>query len=126
MTCLLDTHFVVWIVSKSTRLRNYHWLNDYQPWGVSPVSLLEIQLLAEVGRRHLDNPRFVQGFMTDSRFEVDDIPLTNLIQRSLDLTWTRDPFDRLISAHSLLRRAPLCSVDNGMLRNHKLLVAELR
>jgi PIN domain nuclease of toxin-antitoxin system len=126
MTCLLDTHFVVWIVSNASRLKSYRWLNDYQPWGVSPVSLLEIQLLAEIGRRRLENPRFTQELMGDSRFEVDDVPLTNLIQKSLDLTWTRDPFDRLISAHSLLRRVPLCSVDEMMLANHKLVVPELR
>jgi len=126
MTCLLDTHFVVWIVTDSPRLRNYPWLNDYKPWVTSPVSLLEIQLLAEIGRRRVDNPRFMRELMADPRFQVDEVSIATLVQRSLDLSWTRDPFDRLIAAHSLARRLPLCSVDGVMLQHHKLVVPELR
>ena len=126
MTCLLDTHFVIWIVSDSKRVKNYGWLDEYQPWIVSPVSLLEIQFLAEVGRRRINNPRFSREIMSDPRFQFDDAPLAGIIQRSLDLTWTRDPFDRLIAAHSLVRRVPLCTVDALVLDNHKLIVPELR
>ena len=64
--------------------------------------------------------------MTDRRFGVDEVSVVALIQRALDLDWTRDPFDRLIAAHSRLRRAPLCSVDSVILANHKLLLPELR
>jgi PIN domain nuclease of toxin-antitoxin system len=126
MTCLLDTHFLVWIVSNSSRIKNYPWLQDYQPWSISPVSLLEIQLLAEVGRRHIDNPRFTQEVMADLRFQLDDVSVAALLLRSLELSWTRDPFDRLIASHSLLRRVPLCSVDSVMLKHHKHIVPELR
>ena len=125
MKCLLDTHFVVWVVSGSGRLANYPWLDKYQPWGVSPITLLEIQLLAEVGRRHIDSPRFAKQVTSDSRFQFDDAPFTTLVQRSLELSWTRDPFDRLIAAHSLIRRIPLCSVDEVMIEHHKLLLPEL-
>jgi PIN domain nuclease of toxin-antitoxin system len=125
MTCLLDTHFLVWITQKSFRLRNYPWLQQYEPWGVSAISFLEIQLLSEAGRIPL-NPRFVDAVVTDPRFEVDEVSVVALIQRALHLSWTRDPFDRLIAAHSRLRRVPLCSVDSIILANHKLLVPELR
>jgi PIN domain nuclease of toxin-antitoxin system len=126
MTCLLDTHFVIWIVSGSRRLKHYPLLAAYQPWVVSPISLLEIQLLAEIGRGQIRNPRFSHEIMSDSRFEFDDIPFTRLIQNSIALSWTRDPFDRLIAAHSLSRRLPLCTADAALLGNHKLLVPELR
>jgi PIN domain nuclease of toxin-antitoxin system len=126
MTCLLDTHFIVWITKKSSRLRNYPWLRQYEPWGVSAVSLLEIQLLSEAGRIPLRNPRFVDAVMSDPRFEVDEVSVLALIQGALHLSWTRDPFDRLIAAHSRLRRVPLCSVDSAVLANHKLVLPELR
>jgi PIN domain nuclease of toxin-antitoxin system len=126
MTCLLDTHFVIWIVTRSRRLRNYPWLTHYQPWGVSPISLLEIQMLAEVGRLEINNPRFSREIMSDPRFEFDDVPFTTLIQRSLELSWTRDPFDRMIAAQSLCRVSPLCTVDAAMLKYHKLVIPELR
>ena len=126
MTCLLDTHFLVWIVSNSRRLRAYPWLRGYEPWGISPLSLLEIQFLADVGHRQIDRFRFPQQVMADPRFEMDDVSSVALIQESLELSWTRDPFDRLIAAHSLVRRVPLCSVDAVMLEHHKLIVPELR
>jgi len=126
MTCLLDTHFLVWVITKSRRLRQFLWLEDYVPWGVSPISLLEIQLLAEVGRREVLNPQFVKTFKTDSRFIIDEVSLITLVEKSFDLRWTRDPFDRLIVAHSLSRRVPLCSVDSNVLENHSLVVRELR
>jgi PIN domain nuclease of toxin-antitoxin system len=126
MTCLLDTHFLVWITQKSSRLRNYPWLRQYEPWGVSAVSFLEIQLLSEAGRIPLKSPRFVDSVMVDPRFEVDEVSVLALIQRALHLSWTRDPFDRFIVAHSQLRRVPLCSVDSVILANHKLLLPELR
>jgi PIN domain nuclease of toxin-antitoxin system len=126
MTCLLDTHFLIWIVSRSKRLKAYPWLNHYEPWGVSPISFLEIQLLSEIGRRRVDYPRFTQDVMQDRRFHVDEISVVNLVQRSLELSWTRDPFDRLIAAHSLARRVPLCSIDHVMLERHKHIVRELR
>ncbi len=48
MTLLLDTHFLIWLVLGSDRLAEFPWLDRYRPWGVSPVSFLEIQCLAEI------------------------------------------------------------------------------
>src|SRR5262245_48721355 len=126
MTCLLDTHFILWIVSSSSRLKHYSWLEDYLPWSISPVSLLEIQLLSEVGKLRVENPRFTRQIMADPRFALDDISLVTLTHKALELGWTRDPFDRMIVAHSLARRLPLCSVDELILKRHKNIVAELR
>jgi PIN domain nuclease of toxin-antitoxin system len=126
MTCLLDTHFVLWVVTKSRRLQKYPWLSKYAPWAVSPASVLEIQLLSEVGRLKINNPRFSREITTDPRFHFDDVPFTTLIQKSLELSWTRDPFDRIIAAHSLSRLMPLCSADGFIIQHHKLMVPELR
>jgi PIN domain nuclease of toxin-antitoxin system len=126
MTCLLDTHFLIWITSEAKRLRDYLWLKHYEPWVVSPMSFLEIQLLAESGKLSGRNPEFTESVLSDPRFAVDEVPFVTLIQKSLALSWTRDPFDRLIAAHSLTRRLPLCTIDSVMLDNHKLVVPELR
>jgi len=125
VTCLLDTHFVIWITSNRKRLRNFPWLRAYEPWTVSPVSLLEIQFLTESGKMKSQTPQLADAIMSDIRFSVDEVSLVALVQKSLQLGWTRDPFDRLIAAHSLVRRIPLCSVDEIILKNHKLLIPEL-
>lgn len=123
MKVLLDTNFVVWIVLGTGRLSAFPRIEQYQPWGVSPVSLLEIQYLAEIGRIKIQNPEFTENLVKDPRFIIDEIPLVSLIRRAMELTWTRDPFDRLIAAHNSVRRLPLCTTDRNI-RIHHPLIAE--
>lgn len=110
----------------SERLQEHAWLEAYRPWGVSPVSFLEIQFLAEVGRLTVDGEGFADRVGDDPRFVVDEAPLAGLVRRALPLEWTRDPFDRLLAAHSASRRVPLCSVDRTIRAHHRYLPKELR
>ncbi|MCI0434009.1 MAG: PIN domain-containing protein [Gemmatimonadetes bacterium] len=126
MKCILDTHFLLWIVLDAPRLDEFPWLQEYRPWGVSPVSFLEIQFLAEAGRLTARTPEFTDAVLADERFVVDEVPLLLLIRYAVDVDWTRDPFDRLIVAHSAARRSPLCTVDRGIRERHTHLPAELR
>jgi PIN domain nuclease of toxin-antitoxin system len=90
------------------------------PWGVSPIALLEIQLLSEIGKLDLA-PGFHDAVRSDPRFELDDPPSASLVERAIPLSWTRDPFDRLLAAHSEVRRSPMISVDEEILDNHPLI-----
>jgi len=125
MNVLLDTHFVLWTALGAERLREFPWLDEYRPWGVSPVSILEIQFLAEVGRLNVLQPGFSQAIARDPRFVVDEAPLVALVEKALSLGWTRDPFDRLLAAHSEARRIPLCTLDERIRTEHRFLVEEL-
>ncbi len=125
MNTLLDTHFLLWIVLDVPRIDEFPWLERYRPWGISPVSFLEVQFLGEVGRLEVRQPDFVEAVGRDPRFEVDEVPLVRLIRKALPLSWTRDPFDRLIAAHSDSRRVPLCTLDRRMRQEHPMLVPEL-
>lgn len=125
MTLLLDTHVLIWLLVGSPRLGELAWLDDHRPWGLSPVSLLEIQFLAEVGKLEVRNPEFMETLAGDARFVIDEPPLLALFRAALTLTWTRDPFDRLLAAHSKLRRVPLCSMDRVIRARHRLLPPQL-
>ena len=126
MKCLLDTHYLIWIVTNAGRLKKFLWLERYAPWGISPVTFLEIQLLAESGRLKSRPLEFIEAVKADTRFVVDDVAASVLFQRALSLGWTRDPFDRLLAAHSLARRVPLCTTDSMIQEHHTLIVPELR
>ena len=125
MTLLLETHFLIWLVLESKRLANSPWLDRYRTRGVSPVSFLEIQFLAEVGRLSVSNPEFTSTVMKDGRFIIDDISLETLVGHALRFDWTRDPFDRLLVAHSLARRVALCTTDRAIRSRHRLVPLEL-
>ena len=124
MRSLLDTHFIMWVVRGSTRLDRYTWFDRYQPWGVSPISLLELTVLLESGRLGVERD-LVERVCADTRFEIDDISLLQVVRHATPLAWTRDPFDRLLAGHSAARRVPLCSLDTTILENHKYLPREL-
>jgi PIN domain nuclease of toxin-antitoxin system len=125
LNCILDTHFLLWIAVAAPRLGEFPWLEQYAPWGVSPVSFLEVQYLGEVGKLEVRIGEFVEAVSKDPRFIVDEVPLLHLIQQALPLGWTRDPFDRLLAAHSAARRTPLCSVDRRIRLHHAYLPGEL-
>ena len=125
MTLLLDTHFLLWILLGSKRLKEFPWLDRYRPWGVSPISLLEIQFLSEVGRVEVQGPEFYEVLRADPRFVIDEVALVPLITKAISLEWTRDPFDRLLAAHSLARRIPFCTLDRSVLQHHSWLPEEL-
>lgn len=126
MRLLLDTHFLIWILTGTERIREFPWLDDHRPWGISPISLLELQYLSEIGRIELDAAGLLEALQRDARFVLDEPPLVPLIERALPLTWTRDPFDRLLAAHSTARRVPLCTVDRLLRQNHALIAEPLR
>ena len=125
MKVLLDTHFLLWVVQESPRLDAYPWVFNYTPFRISPISILELQFLAEVGKITLDMKGLMNGLRQDPRFLLDDVPLMELVTEAVHLTWTRDPFDRFLTAHSLARRLALCSVDSVIRQHHRLLPREL-
>jgi len=46
-----------------------------------------------------------------------DVSTVDLIQAATDLSWTRDPFDRLIAAHAIVADAPLATADETILEH---------
>ena len=46
-----------------------------------------------------------------------DASLAELVQAATPLTWARDPFDRLIAAHSIVAGAPLVTADRTIREN---------
>ena len=125
MKLILDTHFLLWILLGSKRLQEFAWLDRYRPWGVSPISLLEIQFLAEVGHVEIQDQQFYEVLPSDPRFLIDEVPLMPLVRKAITISWTRDPFDRLLVAHSLARRTDFCTLDRTVRQHHPWLVKEL-
>lgn len=90
------------------------------------MSFLEIQFLGEIGKLEVNSPGLIESLEQDPRFVTDDISLAVVTEHALPLDWTRDPFDRLLAAHSTARRIPLCSVDQRIRRHHPYLPEQLR
>ena len=84
---------------------------------VSPASVLELQLLIEVGRLQLKPGAASADFSKDERWLLDDPPAASWFERALAASWTRDPFDRLLVAHAQLRGWRLATGDAVILEH---------
>ena len=87
---------------------------------VSPIVELELTYLYEVGR--VSEPASVPlaALRRSIGLEVADASVAELVQTAVDLSWTRDPFDRLIAAHALVANAPLITADETIRANLSL------
>lgn len=52
---------------------------------------------------------------TDPRWQLDDVPTLAWFTAALDISWTRDPFDRLLVAHSRYRGWKLATGDGELI-----------
>ena len=116
----LDTHAVVWLYSGDTqrfpvavrgRIEREELL-------ISPAVLLELQFLHEINRLLVPGTRIVDTLAADIGLTVCDLPFPRVAAAALSLTWTRDPFDRLIVAQAMLADASLLTKDSTILEHY--------
>ncbi|HVZ74598.1 MAG TPA: PIN domain-containing protein [Polyangia bacterium] len=106
---LLDTHTLMWLLSGHKRARR---LPPRERLFVSPVTLLELRLLEEIGRFEIESSARLED---DPRFAVDNPSSAALFDAAARLPWTRDPFDRLVVGHALMRSWRLATADTRIL-----------
>lgn len=111
----LDTHVVIWIKTAQKRLPPAvrRQLNEKQCL-ISPAVQLELQFLHEIGRLRPTASDLVRELSAEMGLQLDATPFEQVMERALDLSWTRDPFDRLICAQSLAVDAPLLTQDRAI------------
>jgi PIN domain nuclease of toxin-antitoxin system len=78
---------------------------------VSPVVLLELHFLHEVGRIGADPDRFYAEVIDEGLIRESPDLVASVVREGKSLAWTRDPFDRLIVGAAILHRAKLVTKD---------------
>ena len=109
---LLDTHAAIWIAQRHRRVRA---LERFPRIYLSPASILEIQFLLDAGRLRLSQGRSASMLADDDRWRLDEPPAAKWFITACELSWTSDPFDRLLAAHARLRGWKLATADTLLL-----------
>jgi PIN domain nuclease of toxin-antitoxin system len=84
---------------------------------VSPIVELELTYLHEVGRVTEPAAAPLAALRKTIGLQVADMSLATMAQAATNLTWTRDPFDRMIAAQAVVADAPLLTADGTILDN---------
>ena len=116
---MLDTHVVVWLhvnalSELSARAVREIEINDLV---VSPMVELELGYLHEIGRTAGPAGEVLGALASRMGLTVAQIGFGPVCATALEVTWTRDPFDRMLAAHALTAGLPLLTKDEAMLEH---------
>ncbi len=115
----LDTHIVCWLYAGRLDLISptaQAAIESGLP-RVSPMALLEVQYLHEIGRITKTADQVLAALTDEIGLRVGEAPFADVAARAQTLDWTRDPFDRLIVAEALVANGALITRDDNI-RGH--------
>ena len=110
----LDTHVVIWLYQKDEQRisRLGRELIESSDLLVSPMVLLELEYLFETGRTSARAAEVSDYLHHTIQIGVCSKPFAAVARKSIGMKWTRDPFDRLITAQAALDESPLLTKDD--------------
>lgn len=115
----LDTHAVIWLYEGAVERLSTAARQAIEAGrcAISPMVRLELQFMFEIGRTEAD-ARTVLDIMR-AQFGLDEsrTDFSMVALAALPLTWTRDPFDRLIVGQAICDDAILITKDRTI-RQH--------
>lgn len=117
----LDTHAGVWLASGKLELLSPNAkavIESAEQLLVSPMVHLELQYLREIGRVGVEASEILLTLATKLGAQLADHSFRAIVESSQRLTWTRDPFDRLIVGHAMAAGGTLVTRDETILANY--------
>lgn len=115
----LDTHVLVWLRTQdAVRLgAAARERLEGATLFMSPMAELELDFLHEIRRTRSPGAVVVRELTERLGLRVSSAPFTDVARAAATLSWTRDPFDRLIAAASVVDGVPLMTKNVNILKN---------
>ncbi len=116
---MLDTHVVVWLHTNRVTELSPRAIReiDANDLAVSPIVELELAYLHEIGRTAGPASEILGALGSRMGLTVAQIGFGPLCATAVEVTWTRDPFDRMLVAHAVTAGLPLLTKDASILAN---------
>ena len=117
----LDTHVILWLYLRkgeglSDRARE---LIEYEDLVlISPMVLLELDYLHEIGRTTVGSSQVFDYLHQRLGLQICRKAFMDVVRKASQLSWTRDPFDRMITAQSAMDRNNLITKDKIIRKNY--------
>lgn len=109
----LDTHVVLWLYTEQTERipAGARDRIEVDQVVISPMVRLELTYLHEIGRLTDTSDAVIDALSAALELRDSTAPFASVIRHAMSMTWTRDPFDRVITAHALADGATLLTAD---------------
>ena len=116
----LDTHVVIWLYQKDEeRISSLaRELIESRDLLVSPMVLLELEYLFETGKTKADAAEIYDYLHDTIQIDVCSKPFGAVVKKAIGMKWTRDPFDRFITAQAALGESTLLTKDDTIRTNY--------
>lgn len=117
----IDTHVAIWLYNGEGQKfsRAAHQKLNGQEKHISPVVVLEVKYLFEVQKIKANQLAIVEVLAKDFGIKMYESLFSKVVEKALDIDWTRDVFDRLIVAEAMLHDAPLITKDKTIRMHYK-------
>ena len=98
----LDTHVVAWLYAGNTKIFPANVRDEIaqEELVISPMVILELQYLFEIGRVAEDASAVLRDLSERIDLKVCTRSFEKVVEYGVTQTWTRDPFDRIIVAQA--------------------------
>jgi PIN domain nuclease of toxin-antitoxin system len=110
----LDTHVVLWLYALKGDVLSKNacrLIEESATILISPMVLLEMVYLYEVDRLKVESDQIYRYLKERIRLNVCTKPFIEVIQLASKQSWTRDPFDRIITAQAAIDHRTLVTKD---------------
>jgi len=120
-TLYLDTHAAVWLYAGRIDLFPARTRQRLEACDivVSPMVLLEMQFLREAGKVSFKVDTFIRDMSSELGLRVGETAFAPVVISAARISWTRDPFDRLIVAQAAAEEAGLITRDRAILEHYR-------
>jgi len=115
----IDTHVAVWLYEKDLARFTPRGLTTLRAGElqVSPFVVLELEYLFEVGKIREHGETVINDLRQRLDLQFCLLPVGDVVTAAIEESWTRDPFDRLLTATARRESAQLLTKDKHIRRH---------
>lgn len=114
---MIDTHVLVWLYQGRRLPGAVERRVNREQLGLSPFVKLELGYLNEIGRFRPPVRTAIDELSSRLGVITADVAASAVCEAAIGISWTRDPFDRLIAAHAIAGDLTLVTADETIRRH---------
>lgn len=117
----LDTHVVVWLYDNLLNKFSNDAIQQIEDNRILITQMvrLELQYLFEIGRIKVAPETIIKDLNKSIGLKVTQMKVEQVFDQAIDYQWTRDVFDRLITAEAEIMGSALITKDKIILANYE-------